>query len=101
MNLKRVIRRRIIIRNREPQKILTKKEVCKLETGTVIEVCWENAPNNLAMILEKPKSLPGDMTVNVLHNLRGNYFCSQIYYYQIAKVVGKMELKWPKEKINV
>jgi hypothetical protein len=49
------------------QKPLPKKSVVCLTPGTMIELCWNDGPNTIGVLLTRPKRATGDVSLHVWH----------------------------------
>ncbi len=74
------------------QKCLPKKQVAKIKPGTVIELCWKDAPNSLALLLGRMDPGKGEISLHVLHQDTLAPDCHATNE-QVVRVIGPMT--WP------
>jgi hypothetical protein len=47
---------------------MNKRDICKLKAGTFVELCWDDAPNNVGMLLDKPRMEKGDISLHIMYS---------------------------------
>jgi hypothetical protein len=72
------------------QKHLAKKETLKLQPGTFLEVKWDESPNSVVLLLERPYPLLGELSLKVLIPYEGT---RRLAHVQVVRVLGTLE--WP------
>jgi hypothetical protein len=75
------------------QKAVLKSDVQKCRPGQILGVKWKDAPNQVAILLEKPTRGPGDLSLKVLlENGVDNLSHSQVV--QIRGTIWTHPLCW-------
>lgn len=72
---------------------MNKKDVCKLKAGTCVELLWNDAPPSVAMLLEKPREVTGDVSLLCFHvgdrEIPG-YMNRRPVHTQVSRVLGEI-----------
>ena len=75
------------------QRSLTKKEVMKLKPGTWLEVKWLDDWNTVVLLLERPESGPGDVSLRCYDPSSNGYRVhSHVVHSQVVRVIGTVEV---------
>jgi len=73
----------------------TKAEVCSLRAGTWLEIWWYDAPSQVVLLLDRPRSQKGDVEL-YCWNPRGAGFprpgLSTPLHYQVCRILDQIEL---------
>lgn len=72
------------------RKHISKKEVLKLKPGTFVRLMWNDAPDEVVVLLDKPDNEPGDVSLHYLTD--EGHRMTQATYKNVVAVLT--QLKW-------
>lgn len=83
----------------QKQRPLTKAVVMAIKPGTLIEVKWQDSPNTVGILLEKPERERGDVSLRVWYPddpVTGSlsHVDSHAVHGQVVAVHGKLEVAY-------
>jgi hypothetical protein len=70
---------------------MRKRDVCRLKPGTWIELAWIDANPTVALLLEKPESEPGDVSLYCFYPESG-YSDRHAVHTQVVAVHGAVQV---------
>lgn len=75
------------------RKTMPKKEVLKLQPGTLVRVAWLDSPDSVHLILEKPVRDTGDLSLTTWTTDQDGRRLTGVSSDQIVEVVGSLEIE--------
>lgn len=78
---------------------MDKKQVCKLQPGTLLEILWADTDPTTAMLLEKPRRENGDVSLRLYH-FESQTVDSHAVHSQVLKVLGNVAVPTPTSTIR-
>jgi len=81
---------------------MNKREVCKLKPMTFIELEWDDSPNSVVLLLEKPEPRLGDVLLHCMYD--DGTISRHATHTQVVSILGKLQfpdIDWKSKYIEL